>query len=73
MVLLERREFDVGIWRMAIELSIGFISLRLYESAFLVAMFEEYYFLLFFIVSLEALRDEYFVIMSFVYIDWDFL
>lgn len=36
MALLERRELDAGIWRMATEPPTGFTSLRLHESAFLV-------------------------------------
>ncbi|MGQ7145882.1 LysR substrate-binding domain-containing protein, partial [Escherichia sp. SS-MK2] len=34
MALLERRELDAGIWRMATEPPTGFTSLRLHESAF---------------------------------------
>lgn len=37
MALLERRELDAGIWRMAIEPAVGFTSIRLHESAFDVA------------------------------------
>lgn len=44
MALLERRELDAGIWRMATEPPAGFTSLRLHESAFLVAMPEEHHF-----------------------------
>lgn len=36
MALLERRELDAGIWRMAIEPAVGFTSIRLHESAFMV-------------------------------------
>lgn len=43
MALLERRELDAGIWRMATEPPTGFTSLRLHESAFLVAMPEEHH------------------------------
>ncbi|MCV5801897.1 DNA-binding transcriptional regulator XapR, partial [Escherichia coli] len=61
MALLERRELDDGIWRMATEPPTGFTSLRLHESAFLVAMPEEHHLSSFSTVPLEALRDEYFV------------
>ena len=50
----------------------GFTSLRLYESAFLVAMPEEHHLSSFSTVPLEALRDEYFVTMPPVYTDRDF-
>ncbi|STM22801.1 DNA-binding transcriptional activator XapR [Escherichia coli] len=73
MALLERRELDAGIWRMATEPPTGFTSLRLHESAFLVAMPEEHHLSSFSTVPLEALRDEYFVTMPPVYTDWDFL
>lgn len=72
MALLERRELDAGIWRMATEPPTGFTSLRLHESAFLVAMPEEHHLSSFSTVPLEALRDEYFVTMPPVYTDWDF-
>jgi DNA-binding transcriptional LysR family regulator len=42
MALLERRELDVGIWRMATEPSAGFTSMRLRDAAFLVAMPEDH-------------------------------
>ncbi|ENZ8248180.1 DNA-binding transcriptional regulator XapR [Escherichia coli] len=73
MALLERRELDAGIWRMATEPPTGFTSLRLHESAFLVEMPEEHHLSSFSTVPLEALRDEYFVTMPPVYTDWDFL
>ena len=73
MALLERRELDAGIWRRATEPPTGFTSLRLHESAFLVAMPEEHHLSSFSTVPLEALRDEYFVTMPTVYTDWDFL
>lgn len=57
MALLERRELDAGIWRMATEPPTGFTSLRLHESAFLVAMPEEHHLSSFSTVPLEALRD----------------
>lgn len=41
MAMLERRELDAGVWRMATAPSPGFTSLRLHESSFLVAMPEE--------------------------------
>ncbi len=47
MALLERRELDAGIWRMATEPPTGFTSLRLHESAFLVAMPEEHHLIIF--------------------------
>ncbi|ECI6121495.1 LysR family transcriptional regulator [Salmonella enterica subsp. enterica] len=73
MALLERRELDAGIWRMATEPLEGFISLRLHESAFLVAMPEEHQLASYCAISLEALRDEYFVTMPPVHTDWAFL
>ncbi|EDN7241127.1 LysR family transcriptional regulator [Salmonella enterica] len=73
MALLERRELDAGIWRMATEPPEGFISLRLHESAFLVAMPEEHQLASYCAISLEALRDEYFVTMPPVHTDWAFL
>ena len=57
---------------MATEPPTGFTSLRLHESAFLVAMPEEHHLSSFSTVPLEALRDEYFVTMPPVYTDWDF-
>ncbi|EEM2502879.1 TPA: LysR family transcriptional regulator [Salmonella enterica subsp. indica] len=73
MALLERRELDAGIWRMATEPPEGFISLRLHESAFLVAMPEEHQLASYCAIPLEALRDEYFVTMPPVHTDWAFL
>lgn len=43
MALLERRELDAGIWRMAIEPTAGFTSLRLHKSSFLVAIPEDHH------------------------------
>ena len=65
MTMLERRELDAGIWRMATEPSPGFTSLRLHESSFLVAIPEEH--------ALTALRNEYFVTMPSIHTDWAFL
>ncbi|EEJ9030248.1 LysR family transcriptional regulator [Salmonella enterica subsp. enterica serovar Oslo] len=73
MALLERRELDAGIWRMATEPPEGFISLRLHESAFLVAMPEEHQLASYCAIPLEALRNEYFVTMPPVHTDWAFL
>lgn len=73
MALLERRELDAGIWRMATELPQGFTSKRLHESAFLVAMPEEHHLAGYTSVPLAALRDEYFVTMPPVHTDWAFL
>lgn len=73
MALLERRELDAGIWRMAVEPTEGFTSLRLHESSFLVAMPEEHHLTACDSVPLEALRNEYFVTMPSMHTDWSFL
>ena len=73
MALLERRELDAGIWRMATEPTEGFTSLRLHESSFLVAMPEEHHLTTHGVVPLEALRNEYFVTMPSIHTDWAFL
>lgn len=73
MALLERRELDAGIWRMATEPTEGFTSLRLHESSFLVAMPEEHHLTTYDVVPLEALRNEYFVTMPSIHTDWAFL
>lgn len=73
MTMLERRELDAGIWRMATELSPGFTSLRLHESSFLVAMPEEHPLTASESIPLEALRNEYFVTMPSIHTDWAFL
>lgn len=73
MALLERRELDAGIWRMATEPTEGFTSLRLHESSFLVAMPEEHHLTTRDVVPLEALRNEYFVTMPSIHTDWAFL
>lgn len=73
MTMLERRELDAGIWRMATELSPGFTSLRLHESSFLVAMPEEHPLTACESIPLEALRNEYFVTMPSIHTDWAFL
>ena len=68
MAMLERRELDAGVWRMATAPTPGFTSLRLHESSFLVAMPEEHP-----LAMLEALRNEYFVTMPSIHTDWTFL
>ncbi|XXD11730.1 LysR family transcriptional regulator [Klebsiella sp. R445] len=73
MALLERRELDAGIWRMAVEPTEGFIALRLHESSFLVAMPDDHFLAACDAVPLEALRDEYFVTMPSIHTDWAFL
>lgn len=73
MTMLERRELDAGVWRMATEPSPGFTSLRLHESSFLVAMPEEHPLAVLAAIPLEALRNEYFVTMPSVHTDWTFL
>ncbi|MEG1209984.1 MAG: LysR family transcriptional regulator [Leclercia sp.] len=73
MALLERRELDAGIWRMATAPSPGFTSLRLHESSFLVAMPEDHVLTACDAVPLEALRNEYFVTMPSMHTDWAFL
>jgi DNA-binding transcriptional LysR family regulator len=72
MALLERRELDVGIWRMATEPSAGFTSIRLRDAAFLVAMpgsplVGET------AIALADLQNEYFVTMPSAHSDWAFL
>ncbi|VTP16790.1 Hca operon transcriptional activator [Phytobacter ursingii] len=73
MALLERRELDAGIWRMAIEPLAGFTSLRLHESSFLIAMPENHSLAALNAVPLDALRNEYFVTLPSVHSDWAFL
>lgn len=73
MALLERRELDAGIWRMAVEPLAGFTSLRLHESSYLVAMPEDHHLNCCTAVPLEALRNEYFVTLPSVHSDWTFL
>ena len=73
MALLERRELDAGIWRMANEPMEGFTRLRLHESSFLVAMPEDHGLTAYDAVPLEALRNEYFVTMPSMHTDWTFL
>lgn len=73
MTMLERRELDAGIWRMATEPSPGFTSLRLHESSFLVAMPEEHPLAELAAIPLAALRNEYFVTMPSIHTDWAFL
>jgi len=73
MALLERRELDAGIWRMASEPMEGFARLRLHESSFLVAMPEDHALTARDAVPIEALRNEYFVTMPSMHTDWAFL
>lgn len=73
MALLERRELDVGIWRMAIEPTAGFTSMRLHEAAFLVAMPADHPLADRSEISLQILRNEYFVTLPPAHSDWAFL
>lgn len=73
IALLERRELDAGIWRMAIEPLTGFTSLRLHESSFLIAMPENHSLAALNAIPLDALRNEYFVTLPSVHSDWAFL
>lgn len=73
MALLERRELDAGIWRMAVEPSAGFTSLRLHESSFLVAVPEDHALAFRDAIPLAALCNEYFVTLPSVHSDWAFL
>ena len=73
MAMLERRELDAGIWRMATAPSPGFTSLRLHESSFLVAVPEEHPLAARKAIPLAALRNEYFVTMPSIHHDWTFL
>ena len=72
MAMLERRELDAGVWRMATAPSPGFTSLRLHESSFLVAMPEEHPLAARKAIPLAALRNEYFVTMPSIHTDWTF-
>ncbi len=73
MALLERRELDAGIWRMATALPERFSAQRLYEASFLVAMPEDHLLAACDCVPLDALRNEYFVTLPSVHSDWAFL
>ncbi|BBQ82874.1 TPA: LysR family transcriptional regulator [Kluyvera ascorbata] len=73
MALLERRELDAGIWRMATALPERFSAQRLYEASFLVAMPEDHALAACDRVPLDALRNEYFVTLPSVHSDWAFL
>lgn len=73
MAMLERRELDAGIWRMATAPSPGFTSLRLHESSFLVAVPEEHPLAARKAIPLAVLRNEYFVTMPSIHTDWTFL
>lgn len=73
MALLERRELDVGIGRMATEPTAGLTSVRLYDAAFLVAMPEDHRLVSESAIALSALQDEYFVTMPSAHSDWAFL
>ncbi|MBU5924885.1 LysR substrate-binding domain-containing protein [Enterobacter sichuanensis] len=73
MALLERRELDVGIGRMATEPTAGLTSVRLYDAAFLVAMPEDHRLVSESAIALSALQGEYFVTMPSAHSDWAFL
>ena len=73
MALLERRELDVGIWRMAVDPTAGFTSLRLREASFLVAMPEDHPLVAKEAIALSELQNEYFVTMPSAHSDWAFL
>ena len=73
MALLERRELDVGIGRMATEPTAGLTSVRLYDAAFRVAMPEDHRLVSESAIALSALQDEYFVTMPSAHSDWAFL
>ena len=73
MALLERRELDVGIWRMATEPTAGFTSIRLRDAAFLVAMPEDHRLVGETTITLTDLQNEYFVTMPSAHSDWSFL
>lgn len=73
MALLERRELDVGIWRMATQPSAGFTSINLGAASFLVAMPEDHHLVGRSAVSLTELQNEYFVTMPSAHSDWAFL
>ncbi|MOA26150.1 HTH-type transcriptional regulator GltC [compost metagenome] len=73
MALLERRELDVGIWRMATHPSAGFTSINLGAASFLVAMPEDHHLVGRSAVSLTELQNEYFVTMPSAHSDWAFL
>lgn len=73
MALLERRELDVGIWRMATHPSAGFTSINLSAASFLVAMPEDHRLVGRSAVSLTELQNEYFVTMPSAHSDWAFL
>ncbi|EHJ4092315.1 LysR family transcriptional regulator [Escherichia fergusonii] len=73
MALLERRELDAGIWRMALQPSSGFTSLRLHESSFLVALPEDHPMARCESIPLLSLCNEYFVTLPSAHSDWVFL
>ena len=73
MALLERRELDVGIWRMATEPTAGFTSIRLRDAAFLVALPEDHRLVGESAIALTELQNEYFVTMPSAHSDWSFL
>lgn len=73
MVLLERRELDVGIWRMATDPTAGFTGLCLGNASFLVAMPEDHPFVSQPAIALSDLQNEYFVTMPSAHSDWAFL
>lgn len=73
MALLERRELDVGIWRMATDPTAGFTGLCLGNASFLVAMPEDHPFVSQPAIALSDLQNEYFVTMPSAHSDWAFL
>lgn len=73
MALLERRELDAGIWRMATSVPERFTSSRLHQAAFLIAMPDDHPLTAFSKVPLDALRNEFFVTLPSVHSDWAFL
>jgi DNA-binding transcriptional LysR family regulator len=73
MALLERRELDIGIWRMAIEPTAGFTSLCLGKASFLVAMPEDHPLVNQPAIALADLQNDYFVTMPSAHSDWAFL
>lgn len=71
--LLERRELDAGIWRMAQDLPAGLTRQRVQQAAFLVAMPDEHPLTARASIPLALLRDEHFVTLPSVHSDWAFL
>lgn len=73
MALLERRELDAGIWRMAISPGPGYTSTRLHEASFMVALPVDHPLAALDSVPLETLRNEYFITLPAAHSDWAFL